>query len=106
VRSSRPKYQNALYILDWSWGKVYAIHLSRPKAASYTGVKEDFLSGAPLPVTDAFIHPKDGAMYFAIGGRRVQSGLYRVTYTGSEDTRPSIPANLTVTTRSEPAPPT
>ena len=84
------KYQNALFILDWSWGKVYAIHLTA-EGASYTGVKEDFLSGAPLPVTDAIIHPKDGAMYFAIGGRRVQSGLYRVTYTGTEDTRPATP---------------
>ena len=25
-------------------------------------------------------------MYFTIGGRRVQSGLYRVTYTGKEST--------------------
>jgi len=79
------KYQNAFYILDWSWGKIYAVNLEA-KGASYTGVKEDFISGAPLPVTDAFIHPQDGAMYFAIGGRRVQSGLYRVTYTGSEST--------------------
>ncbi|MBU6302405.1 MAG: c-type cytochrome [Verrucomicrobia bacterium] len=84
------KFQNALYILDWSWGKIYAIHLE-PEGASYTGVKEDFISGAPLPVTDVFIHPKDGAMYFAIGGRRVQSGLYRVTYTGSESTAAAAP---------------
>ena len=84
------KYQNALYILDWSWGKIYAVNLEA-KGASYAGVKEDFISGAPLPVTDAFIHPQDGAMYFAIGGRRVQSGLYRVTYTGKEDTTPVNP---------------
>jgi len=84
------KFQNALYILDWSWGKIYAVHLEA-KGASYSGVKEDFISGSPLPVTDAFIHPGDGAMYFAIGGRRVQSGLYRVTYTGSEDTAPVTP---------------
>jgi putative heme-binding domain-containing protein len=84
------KYQNAFYILDWSWGKIYAVHLEA-NGASYTGVKEDFISGSPLPVTDAFIHPGDGAMYFAIGGRRVQSGLYRVTYTGSEDTAPVVP---------------
>src|SRR6185295_7425632 len=49
-----------------------------------------FLSGSPLPLTDALIHP-DGAMCFAIGGRRVQSGGYRVTYVGSESTAP-IPA--------------
>lgn len=79
------KYQNAFYVLDWSWGKLYAVHLT-PDGASYSGTKEDFITGAPLPITDLIIHPKDGAMYFAIGGRRVQSGLYRVTYAGDEDT--------------------
>jgi putative heme-binding domain-containing protein len=79
------KYQQALFSLDWSWGKLYAIHLE-PDGATYKAIKEEFLSGSPLPLTDAIIHPKDGAMYFAIGGRRVQSGLYRVTYAGSEST--------------------
>ena len=32
------------------------------------------------------INPVDGAMYFTIGGRRTQSGLYRVTYAGKEST--------------------
>jgi len=81
------RYQEALFALDWSWGKLYAIHL-QPQGSSYTAVKEEFLSGAPLPLTDAVIHPGDGAMYFAIGGRKVQSGLYRVTYTGRESTAP------------------
>lgn len=79
------KYQNALFALDWSWGKLYAVHLE-PNGASYKTTKEEFLSGAPLPLTDAIIGKKDGAMYFTIGGRRVQSGLYRVTYTGAEST--------------------
>lgn len=81
------KYQKALFIMDWSWGKLYSVNL-RPEGSSYTGEKEDFVSGVPLPVTDMVIHPDDGAMYFAIGGRRVQSGLYRVTYVGDEDTSP------------------
>ncbi|MFK5921823.1 MAG: DUF1080 domain-containing protein [Verrucomicrobiota bacterium] len=81
------KYQQALYVLDWSWGKLYAVHL-KEDGASYTATKEDFITGAPLPITDALIRPEDGAMYFAIGGRRVQSGLYRVTYVGDEDTSP------------------
>jgi putative heme-binding domain-containing protein len=79
------KYQNALFVLDWSWGKLYAVQL-QPKGSSYTATKEEFLSGGPLPLTDAIIHPGDGAMYFAIGGRKVQSGFYRVTYTGKEST--------------------
>jgi putative heme-binding domain-containing protein len=86
------KYQDALFSLDWSWGKMYAIHL-KPNGATYTAEKEEFLSGMPLPLTDAIIHPKDGAMYFTIGGRRVQSGLYRVTYTGSESTSSLAPIN-------------
>ncbi len=81
------RYQRALFVLDWSWGKLYAVQL-KEDGASYTATKEEFLSGSPLPLTDAIIHPKDGAMYFTIGGRRVQSGLYRVTYTGTEDTTP------------------
>lgn len=84
------KYQQALFILDWSWGKLYAIHL-KESGSTYTAEKEEFISGAPLPVTDAIIHPADGAMYFAIGGRKVQSGLYRVTYVGGESTA-AVPA--------------
>jgi putative heme-binding domain-containing protein len=83
------KYQDALYIMDWSWGKIYAVHL-KAQGASYAGTKEDFILGAPLPVTDMVIHPADGAMYFAIGGRKVQSGLYRVTYVGKESTDPVL----------------
>ncbi len=79
------KYQESLFILDWSWGKIYAIDL-KAKGASYAGTKTDFIGGSPLPVTDLLIHPQDGAMYFAIGGRKVQSGLYRVTYVGKEST--------------------
>ena len=81
------KYQDAMFALDWSWGKIYAITL-KPKGATYVGEKQEFLGGSPLPVTDLLIHPKDGAMYFAIGGRKVQSGLYRVTYVGKESTEP------------------
>ncbi len=82
------KYQKAFFILDWSWGKMWAVHLA-PSGSSYTATKEEFVSGSPLPMTDAVIHPGDGAMYFAIGGRRVQSGLYRVSYVGTESTAPA-----------------
>ncbi|MEZ5386099.1 MAG: family 16 glycoside hydrolase [Prosthecobacter sp.] len=81
------KYQDAFYVLDWSWGKIYAVHL-KPDGATYTATKEEFVTGGPLPVSDAIIG-KDGAMYFTIGGRRVQSGLYRVSYVGKEDTTPT-----------------
>ncbi|MDI1313069.1 c-type cytochrome [Prosthecobacter sp.] len=77
------KYQDALFICDWSYGKMYAVHLS-PNGGGYTGVTEEFMSGAPLPLTDIEVSKKDGAMYVSVGGRKVQSGLYRVTYVGGE----------------------
>ncbi len=80
------KYQDAIYVLDWTYGTIWAVHL-KPKGATYEGDVEEFVSGTPLPVTDAVIG-QDGAMYFAIGGRGAQSGLYRVTYTGKELTDP------------------
>lgn len=92
------RYQNALFALDWSWGKLHAIHLE-PDGATYKAVREEFISGAPLPLTDAIIHPGDGAMYFAIGGRRVQSGVYRVTYTGPESTAPVAPTRTSTPER-------
>ncbi|MGY9001328.1 MAG: PQQ-dependent sugar dehydrogenase, partial [Rhodospirillales bacterium] len=83
------KYQKALYILDWSWGKIYAVHM-QPDGSTYKATKETFMTGSPLPIADAIIHPDDGAMYFVIGGRKVQSGLYRVTYNGKESTKPLV----------------
>ncbi|HEX7862096.1 MAG TPA: c-type cytochrome [Verrucomicrobiae bacterium] len=82
------KYQKAFYIADWSFGKLYAVHLE-PNGSTYNGELEEFITGQPLALTDLVVNPNDGAMYFAVGGRRTQSALYRVTYTGSESTKPA-----------------
>ncbi|MDA0752296.1 MAG: c-type cytochrome [Verrucomicrobia bacterium] len=82
------KYQEAFFINDWSYGKLYAVHLN-PEGSAYSAEFEEFITGSPLPLTDIVVSPHDGAMYFAIGGRRTKSGLYRVTYTGNESTAPS-----------------
>ena len=77
-------YQHAVFACDWTYGTMYAVHLT-PQGAGYSARLEEFVSGKPLPLTDAVIG-KDGAMYFAIGGRRTQSAVYRVTYIGPEST--------------------
>ncbi len=81
------KYQHAFYILDWTFGTMYAIHMT-PEGSSYVGEKEEFVSGSPLPLTDAVVGP-DGALYFTVGGRGTQSALYRVYYTGDANTAPA-----------------
>jgi len=80
------KWRRAFFICDWAYGRIMAVQL-RPQGASYTATVEPFVTGRPLNVTDAAIGP-DGAMYFVTGGRRTQSGLYRVSYTGPNIAEP------------------
>jgi len=74
------RYRKALFAMDWSYGRILAVHL-KPEGASYVGDYESFVKGKPLNVTDLEFG-KDGAMYFTTGGRGTQSGLYRVSYDG------------------------
>ena len=78
------KFQKALFILDWTFGTIYAVHLE-PDGSSYKATKEEFVSRSPLPLTDAAVG-QEGALYFTVGGRGTQSELYRVTYVGTEST--------------------
>ncbi len=76
------KYQDALFVCDWSYGNIHAVHLNAD-GSSYRGDYETFATAAPLPVTDIVVHP-DGMLYFTIGGRGTQSGLYRIRYVGAK----------------------
>jgi putative heme-binding domain-containing protein len=88
------KYQKAIYALDWTYGRIFAVHL-KPSGSGYTAESELFVAprglvvnGAPkknLNLTDIVIG-NDGAMYFITGGRNTQGALYRVRYTGKEPT--------------------
>jgi len=88
-----PKYRRALFALDWAYGRIFAVHLTA-SGASYVGSAETFIEGRPLNVTALDFGP-DGAMYFITGGRRTQSGLYRVRYVGEAvKQRPATPQQL------------
>ncbi len=82
------KYQKSLFILDWTYSTIYSIELT-PDGSSYRGSKADFVTGSPLPVTDAIVG-MDGALYFTAGGRGTESSVYRVTYVGNESTAPVV----------------
>ena len=72
------KYRRSIFAFDWTFGVMYAIQ-PIAEGASYTPKAEEFISGAPLPLTDGMVGP-DGAVYFLTGGRRIESDLYRVYY--------------------------
>jgi putative heme-binding domain-containing protein len=81
------KYQRAMFAFDWTFGTIYAVHLT-PDGPTYKAETEEFLTGSPLPVTSGVIG-KDGALYFVTGGRNQDSQIYRVIYTGDESTEPA-----------------
>jgi putative heme-binding domain-containing protein len=77
-------YKRALYILDWAYGRIIAVNLA-PRGAGYRAQAETFLQGKPLNVTDLAVGP-EGDMYLVTGGRKTQSALYRIHYTGQATT--------------------
>ena len=80
-RSHFPEpWRSALFIADWSYGRILGVHLTED-GASYSGTADTFVLGRPLNVTD-LAFGSDGALYFITGGRRTQSALYRVSWKG------------------------
>ncbi|MGH7194539.1 MAG: hypothetical protein ACREJM_13560, partial [Candidatus Saccharimonadales bacterium] len=69
-------YREAMFALDWAYGRVLAVHLA-PRGAGYRASLELFMQGKPLNVTDLATGP-DGAMWLITGGRKTRSALYRV----------------------------
>lgn len=85
------RYKTGMFVFDWSFGTTYYVDL-KAEGSSYTGTKEEFFSGTPLPLTDA-IAGSDGALYFATGGRKLDSRFYRLRYTGEKKTAATLTAN-------------
>lgn len=79
-----PKYREAMYVCDWTFGTLYAIHMQED-GASYRGEKEEFASKMGFPLVDAEVG-SDGALYLMTGGWRNQSDVYRIRYTGKATT--------------------
>lgn len=86
------KYQGALFVLDWTFGRVFTIRPQR-QGDTYKGKVEEFLSAkgqfgfAPTDVEVGI----DGSLYLCVGGRGTHGAVYRVTYT------PNLPAGTSST---------
>ena len=82
------EYWDAFLQADWSRGRIL---LGRPTKSGATYAQEpgeNFVFGQPLNVTDVDVGP-DGNVYFSLGGRDTEGGIYRVVYDGPDAmTRP------------------
>jgi putative heme-binding domain-containing protein len=87
-------YRDALFLLDWTYGRVLVVHLT-PRGARWRAATELFLQGKPLNVTDVAAG-RDGAMYLITGGRKSQSALYRISpLPREESSRPATDRGAT-----------
>jgi putative heme-binding domain-containing protein len=77
------RYRGAYFMADWSLGLIWVVFLEK-SGASYKARVERFCQGAPMNVTDLNVGP-DGAMYFVMGGRGSQGGVYRIVYGSKSD---------------------
>jgi len=75
------KYQDALFMCDWSMGRIVAVTM-QPEGGTYKGVAENFLEGRPLNCSDIDVGP-DGWLYICVGGRNTEGSILRVVTEGA-----------------------
>lgn len=84
-----PEYHSALFVLDWTYGRVYALR-PRQQGASVVAEPVEFLSGAGahgFAPTSAAVGP-DGSLFLSVGGRGTRGGVYRLRAQGRTAVNP------------------
>jgi putative membrane-bound dehydrogenase-like protein len=84
------QYRGALFVLDWTYGRVHALPL-KSAGETWTTEPELFMVGTGqngFAPTDVEIGP-DGSMYVSVGGRGTRGTVYRIRYTGSPKGEPT-----------------
>ena len=77
------KYRDALFVLDWTYGRVHALPLKQA-GDTWSSQPEVFMVGTGqngFAPTDVEIGP-DGSLYVCVGGRGTRGGVYRIRYVG------------------------
>lgn len=75
------KYHQALFVLDWTYGRVYALPLTADRE-TWSSEPEQFMLGEGqngFAPTDVEVGP-DGSLYVCIGGRGTKGAVYRIRH--------------------------
>jgi putative membrane-bound dehydrogenase-like protein len=84
-------YRGALFVLDWTFGRVLAVPLKK-FGGSWSSTPYAFLSPKGdfgFAPTDAEVGP-DGSLYISVGGRGTRGGVFKVTYAGDHPQTSSV----------------
>ncbi|MCA8994789.1 MAG: HEAT repeat domain-containing protein [Planctomycetaceae bacterium] len=79
------KYQGALFVLDWTFGRIWSLPVDEHGGTWKTN-PEVFLTATGehgFAPTDAEVGP-DGALYVCIGGRGTRGGVFRIAPKGKQ----------------------
>ena len=79
------EYRGALFVLDWSFGRVMAVPLAQHGGSWTSSNSRVFMTGKGpfgFAPTDVEVGP-DGSLYVSIGGRGTQGGVFRISYRGT-----------------------
>ncbi|MFN0051181.1 MAG: PVC-type heme-binding CxxCH protein [Planctomycetales bacterium] len=86
-------YRGGLFVLDWTFGRVFSVPLQRQGGTYAPQQAKEFITTqgefgfAPTDVDVGM----DGSLYVCVGGRGTQGTVYKVTYVGAGDA-PASPA--------------
>ena len=86
------KYQDALFVLDWTYGRVMALPLT-PDGNIYKSEPENFITAIGqhgFAPTDAAVGP-DGSLFISVGGRGTRGSVYRIRY--QDENQPPEPTD-------------
>jgi putative heme-binding domain-containing protein len=86
-RNEFPAANRGLYLLDWTFGRIYSVNLER-RWTSFEAKSQVFLESTGsngFAPTAAAIHPMTGDIYVSIGGRGTRGAVYRIHFAAKPD---------------------
>ncbi|MFN0195975.1 MAG: PVC-type heme-binding CxxCH protein [Planctomycetaceae bacterium] len=99
------RYQNAVFALDWTYGRVLVVSAD-DVGKPMTVEPELFMSASGdygFAPTDIEVAP-DGSLYVSVGGRGLRGSVYRVTYDKGKSTATETSADPLISCLNAPQP--
>ena len=81
------EYQNALFVMDWTFGRIMMLPM-KPDDGVWSSKPQEFVTAKGkfgFAPTDLAVGP-DGSLYLSVGGRGTRGAIYRITWSGATNT--------------------
>ena len=91
------EYHGALFVLDWTYGRVIAMPM-QTRGSTWKSEPIEFMTAVGqhgFAPTDAIVGP-DGSLYVSVGGRGTRGGVYRITAKNDSPLGPKLPFGVAV----------